>query len=125
MKTLNHYYVEIGDSTGIIQSRNQFSCTKIPVLAENDNYLVLNNDCFTVLSHQKSYLHTQLDKPSIHVYTGDSCFGNRITYHLYTETNKRAATIRKQIEDHVKAKYGFLGRLDLSLITDDSLEEAA
>ena len=126
MTTINHYRVEISDSSGIIDRRNEFKLTKVNVLAENDNYLVIDDHSFTTLSRNKNYVHPQLDKPSIHSYTGDNCWGNRITYTLYTAKTKRASTIRGEIEAHVKEKYGFFAsRMDLSIITDKALEVAA
>ncbi|MBU3577536.1 hypothetical protein [Polynucleobacter sp. UK-Kesae-W10] len=125
MTTINHYRVEISDSSGIIEKRNEFKCEKLNVLAENAEYLVVDDRCFTTLARSKSYIHSQLGKPSIHSYTGDTCWGNRITYTLYTETNKRASTIRGEIEAHVKEKYGFFAsRMDLSIITDEALKAA-
>lgn len=126
MTTINHYKVEISDASGIIVPCNEFKLTKLNVIGENDEYLAVDDIYFTTLSRSKNYLHPQLDKPAIHTYTGDNCWGNRITYTLYTSKAKRASTIRREIEAHVKAKYGFLAsRLDLSIITDETLKVAA
>jgi hypothetical protein len=107
MRTINHYSVEISDKTGIIGERNEFKIEQHQVIAENDDYLVIDDRRFTTLKKGESDYETCLDKENINLASGDSCWGNRIWYSLYTEKEVKAAYIRKAIDRAVKKKFGF------------------
>lgn len=127
MKIL-HYYVEISDGKGIISARNEFSTTELDILGENDRYMVVNNLHFTTIDKQASEysIGAPLDKASIHISTADSVWGNLVTYSLYTFKQKKAATIRKEIEKAIIKKLGFfLNGVDLSVIDDRVKRKAA
>lgn len=123
MKTINHYEVHISDGRGIIKDKNIFKQTVIPVLAENGRYLVLDNWNYTSVKIGKAEYETCLDKPAIGLSANDNVWGNSIRYSLYTYTNKRPSTIRKEIEEAVMLRYGFfIGGLNLEVVVDGNLE---
>lgn len=121
MKTINHYTVEISDGSGCLSSKNEFKVEQHNVLAENDDYLVIDDRRFTTLKKSASDYETVLGKPGISLSCNDSVWGNRIGYSLYTEGTVKAATIRKEIDKAVRKKFGFyMGNLDLSIVKDPS-----
>lgn len=121
-KVVRHYQVEISDSYGVLKNRNEFSVKEINVLAENERYVVLDNSSFTVLSREKDYCNSQIEKPRIDLDANDSVWGNRIYYSLYTLGTVRASTIKKQIEKEVAKKFGFFMRgLNLDIVSDKSM----
>ncbi len=121
MKKINHYRVDVTDPSnpGIIGREQRFEVTAFDVIGENDKYIAIDNYAFTSIRKEKCDWDACLDKPSIHLYANDTCWGTRVTYSLYTEKTKRAATIKKEIEAAIEKKYGFFARgFDLSFITD-------
>ncbi len=121
MRKIKHYRVDVTDKqrAGIIGPEQKFEVKEFNVIGENDQNLVIDDLHFTTLSQKKRSYSTNLDDPSIHLYANDTVWGNRITYSLYTEKNKHASTIKKEIEAEVAKKYGFFSRgIDLSFITD-------
>ncbi len=123
MKTLNHYTLTITDRRGIIKDDRPLTCTPLPILAENDEYLVLDNRRYdTIAKKYREYCaYAMLDRPTIGLYTNDSVWGNRVDYSLYTSKTKRPATIRKEIEAAIQKKFGFF----LHGINLDTIEETA
>lgn len=122
-RTILHHYVEIGDNSGIIKPDNRFTVTELLVLGENDRYMVVNNETFTTLDKQatKYSIGSPFNKAAIHASHNDSCWGNRITYSLYSDSRKRASTIRREIEREMEKRYGFFVRgLDLSVVSDEA-----
>ena len=126
MKKIKHYRVEVADASGILGIERKFEVEELNVIGENDRYVVVDNYCFTSLRKEKAKYDTCLNQVSIHLYANDSVWGNRITYSLYTEATKRASTIRKEIEAEIAKKYGFfLGKIDLSFISDATVKAGA
>ena len=116
-KKIRYYRVEISDSTGIIGAKNEFTMTELDVLAENETNLVVNDREFTTISKTPSDYKTSLDQSSIGLYTGDSCWGNRVFYSLYTFGEKKPSAIKKEIERAIMKKFGFfISGIDLSTI---------
>lgn len=123
--TINYYFVEIADGKGIISGKKEFKRETFNVIGENDGYLVIDNYSFTTIAKKKSYVDPELNKPAITSCTNDSVWGSRITYRLYTDRTKRADTIKREIEAHIKDKFGFfMGDFGLDFITDKSEETA-
>ncbi len=119
MTTVNCYKVEISDGSGILGSENKFQKKILNVIGENKTNFVVDDEHFTTVRKLKCTYLTSLDEREISISNNDSCFGNRISYTLFTYTNKRAKTIRKEIEEEVERRFGFFtGRLDLSVIKD-------
>lgn len=121
MSKIKHYRVEVTDrlNPGIIGPKQEFQVTEFNVIAENDRYLAIDDYRFTSLRKDKSKYDICLNQVSINLYANDSCWGNRITYSLYTDRTKRASTIRKEIEAEIAKKYGFfLGQIDLAFINE-------
>lgn len=119
MKTISHYVVEISDGTGVLDAKNEFRVDQHQVVAENDQYIAVDDLRFTTLKKTDSEWEACIDKPSISTAANDSCWGNRIWYSLYTERKVNASTIRKEIEAAVKKKYGFfIGNLNLDVVKD-------
>jgi hypothetical protein len=121
MRIINHYVVEISDGKGVLDAKNEFRVDKHTVIAENDEYLAVDDRRFTTLKKGTSDYETCIDAPSISMAANDSCWGNRIWSSLYTERTVKAETIRKEIEKAVKKKYGFfIGELNLDVVKDAS-----
>lgn len=129
MKTIKHYRVEVTDRSnpGILGAEQKFEVTELNVIAENDRYIAVDDYCFTSIRKDSKYEYdTRLNKPSIGLHANDSCWGNRIRYSLYTDTTKRASTIKREIEAAIAKKYGFfLGAIDLSFIDDKAVKQKA
>lgn len=127
-KTIHHYRVEISDGTGIIKDRNEFKHALLQIIGENERYMVVNDQTFTTLDKEngKYSQGRSVGKPEICICTNDSCWGNRITYSLYSFTQKKAATIRKEIEREIQKKLGFFLRgVNLDIVHESKLTEVA
>jgi hypothetical protein len=121
-----HYYVEISDGSGVIGAANKFETTAHMVIAENHVNMVIDDLFFTTIAKDKCAYREYLDKESVHVTVGDTVWGNRVTYSLYTKKKKRAASIKKTIEQAILKKVGFFMRgIDLSVIRDAKSEGRA
>lgn len=119
--TIYQHTVFISDGSGIIKDDNEFTVKSVPVLKGNEKYIVLDNESFQTLQYAKSKYNAYpvVDQESIFLYTHDSCWGNRVSYSLYSFSRKRASTIRKEIEREIKNKFGwFVNGIDLSIIKD-------
>ena len=116
------YKVIICDNTGIIKEDNSFTKAERKVVAENDKLIVIDDIYFTRIEkvdRKLGYsLYPILNEPIISIYTNDSCWGNRLTYTLYTENgNVKPAKIRREIEKEIAKKFGFfVSNIDLSFI---------
>jgi hypothetical protein len=121
MRKINYYRVEVTDplNCGILGGDKKFEMQGFNVIGENDKYIAIDNHAFTSIRKEKCDWDACLDKPSICLHANDSVYGTRVTYTLYTEKTKRAATIKREIEAAIEKKYGFFARgFDLSFITD-------
>jgi hypothetical protein len=126
MKKIKHYRVEVTDpnNSGIIGAKKSFDAMELNVLGENERCLVVDDAFFTTIKKKKCDWDTCLDKPSISLHANDTCWGTRVSYTLFTEKTKRAATIKKEIEAAIEKKYGFFARgFDLSFITETKATE--
>lgn len=121
MKKINYYRVEVTDPlhSGILGREKKFEAEQFNVIGENEKYIAIDDFRFSSIRKQKADWDTCIDQPSISLYANDNVWGTRITYTLYTQKTKRAATIKKEIEAAIEKKYGFFARgFDLSFITD-------
>lgn len=129
MKKIKHYRVEVADrlNPGLFGAEQKFEVTELNVIAENDKYIAIDDYRFTSLHKDSKYKYdTCLNKVAISLFANDSCWGTRITYSLYTDKTKRASTIKREIEAEIAKKYGFfLGKIDLSFISDAAVKESA
>lgn len=121
MNKINYYRVEVTDpmNGGVFGNEKKFEAVQFNVIGENERYIAIDNYNFTAIRKEKCDWDTCLDKPSICLYANDNVYGTRVSYTLFTEKVKRAATIKKEIEAAIQKKYGFFSRgFDLSFITD-------
>lgn len=118
MNSIFYHRVEIADGTGIIGEENKFFIEEVPVLDENDNYLVLKNAKFTVISKHKKDYETCLNVTSIGFNLADHIWGNRVTYIRYSLCRRKANLIRLDIEKEISKKFGFFNRVNLDVIKD-------
>jgi hypothetical protein len=123
------YTVEIHDGTGIIgrgKPESIFQVKEYKIIGENEENIVIDNHEFTTIKKKKSTYSTCLDSHSIGLDNNDACWGNRISYSLYTLKSKRASTIKAEIEERIQKKYGFFAKsIDLSFITDPKTRQKA
>lgn len=119
---IKKYSVLICDKSGILKDDDHFKMTELDVIAENEQFIVVNDRHFTTIEKvpRKQYaIYPEVGKASIGLYNGDSCWGNRITYTLYSFAPVKASRIKKEIEKKVAEKFSFFtGRLDLSIVKD-------
>lgn len=102
----------------------EFLHDKVEYIAENDLWIVLNNDHFDKITKSDifEFAHKMIEKPKISIKDGtgffenDPAIGNGIYYDLYTRKTKRASAIRNEIVDFIKKRYGYLRDIDLSFI---------
>lgn len=129
MKTIKHYRVEVTDprNPGLLGAEQKFQVTELNVVAENDRYIAVDDYRFTSLCKDSKYKYeTCLNKVEISLHSNDTCWGNRISYSLYTDATKRASAIKREIEAAIAKKYGFfLGKIDLSFIDDKAVKQKA
>lgn len=126
--TIIHYKVEIADSTGFIGSENKFETKELEIIGENERYMVVKDLFFTTIDKRagKYSIGSPLGKESIGITAGDSVWGNRVTYSLYTFKRKKAESIRKEIEAAIIKKFGFfMSGIDLSVIKEPAKGAAA
>jgi len=116
MKTLYAHIVKIS-SGGILSPENEFEIKEIEIIGENKDNLAINDHSFTTIRKEYCKYSICLDKASICLTTNDSCWGNRISYTLYSFSKKKPQTIKREIEAKIKEKFGFfLNGVDLSII---------
>jgi hypothetical protein len=114
---IKKYEVISLDGLGLLTEKNGFTISEVEVIAENESRMVLRDQMFTRLEKKKSSCFKSIDSPSICAYTGDNCWGSGVRYCLYTFKNKKADTIKKEIEAVIQKKYGyFMQGIDLSMI---------
>jgi hypothetical protein len=120
METLNRYEIEIILKTGIIKDKlgANYSQEKIEILAENDDYICLNDWRFNSVHKKSCSYDSSLNKPSISSDTNNSCFGTRINYMLYSDKKKRKSTIKREIAEYIADKFGCFADIDLSFLDD-------
>jgi len=101
--------------------KDSFEQTQVDVIAENDNYVCLDDFRFTTI--QKSGKGTAYDvigTKRIRIEDGSGLFGSAFTkgifYTLYSFEKKRPSTVRKEIEEAIKKKYGWIADVNLDII---------
>lgn len=120
MRTIKLYRV------GILKSgKSYFEQEEVEVAFENNQWIVLNDDVLTRLTKNQTYASTS-DRIGYHkiwdkneergFFKDHKYYGNGIFYKLYSETNKRPQTIKKEIAKFIEEKFGYLGTIDLSFI---------
>lgn len=100
---------------------DKFEQKQVEVLAENDEYVCLNDRHFTTLRKAgDTVAYSVVGKESIRIEDGSGYFGRAMTkgifYTLYSYSKKRPSTIRKEIEEALEKKYGWMVDADLSII---------
>ena len=116
---IKKYEVISLNGRGCLSEKNGFNISEVEVIAENESRMVLRDQMFTRLEKKKCSWTESIDTPSINITTGDNCYGSGVRYSLYTFKNKRADTIKKEIEAVIQKKYGYFMRgVDLSMIKE-------
>lgn len=116
---IKKYEVISLDQVGLLREPNGFTISEVEILGENQHRIVINDSMFTRLEKKKSSVFECIDDPTINVYTNDNCWGSGVKYCLYTFKNKKAATIKKEIEAKIQKRFGyFLRGIDLSMIKE-------
>ncbi len=116
---IKKYEVISLDGLGILREKNGFTISEVEVIGENERRIVLKDEMFTRLEKKKSVCFESIDTPSIRLFTGDKCWGSGVMYCLYTFKNKKASTIKKEIENKILSKYGYFMRgIDLSMVKE-------
>ena len=99
---------------------NVFKTEQFEVGLENDNLIVLKDESFTKLNKKKSKYSTDISVDDEHIYErkwgGSLADYDGIQYILYTYKVKKPETIRKQIENWISDKYGYLFNINLDFI---------
>lgn len=110
MKKINHYRVEIiKDST-----QNKFEHRVLNVLLENEDYIVI--DTFNFQSLRISGKDKELDKAIIFEMNYNYARMDGIYYNFYSYEGRSAKQIKRDIENWITKKYGYLYRVNLDFI---------
>ena len=116
---IKKYEVISLDGRGLLSDKNGFAISEVEIIGENDQRIVLKDQMFTRLEKKKCSCFESIGEPSISIHTNDTCFGSGVRYCLYTFKNKKAATIKKEIESKIQTRFGyFLQGIDLSMIKE-------
>lgn len=116
-----HYVVEISDGSGILGAENRFEVKEHRIIGENSINFVIDDLHFTTIARpgNRRYAGNTLGKPNISIRVRDDVWGSRVSYSLFTLRRKKAATIRKEIEEKMTKHLGFfLHGIDLSVVKD-------
>lgn len=98
-------------------TEDKFEVKEKSVLAQNDKYLVLNDDYFTKLEKKgDGVVWSRIDTPSISF--RDCLSQDGIFFTLYSTKPRRISTIKGMIKRKADEKYGWLfsESLDLSIM---------
>ena len=122
MRKLWKTNADIITEKGMISSyrcEDRFTQEQVEVLAENDNYIIINDEYFTKINkpskHSSNY-DTVLNSQHIAIVTEDKIFSKGVFYTLYSDSKKRPATVKKEIEDKIQKKFGGFVSIDLGVI---------
>ena len=120
MSKIKHIKVMIMFKQGIIKQESEYINEHIEVIAENENFIVLNDDYFTKVAKVKSWIgfYAGLDKIKISSQVDDRCFGTSVTYYYYGTKDKRASSIKKKIKEYITEKFGCMVNADLSFMDE-------
>ena len=109
MKTMKHYKFRFYKKPVRWScDRDEYTVEDIEILDENDSKYCLKNDMYTTINKKKCDYFASLDKPSMGIHVNDGIFGNRVTYDLYTFSNKRPSTIKKEIQKSYREESGMV-----------------
>ena len=127
-KKINYYEVLIVTKAGLINDvQNTFIKRAESIIAkkkhsykEGADMLVVDVERgYTILQTAgESYAYPVVDTPHLSSGTNDSCYGTYVKYSVYSFKNKRVATIKKAIENHIESKYGGFANINLDFMTE-------
>lgn len=116
---IKKYQVISSDGRGLLSEPNGFIISEVEVIGENAHRIVLKDEMFTRLEKKKTSCFESIGEPSISIHANDNCYGSGVRYCLYTFKNKKAATIKKEIEAQIQKRFGyFMQGIDLSMIKE-------
>ena len=103
---------------GIGYTENKFKTKDLEILKQRGDIICLDDDYFPTVnvSGKKDIVRSNIAVASIGFNLDCKIWGTSITYRLYTQKNKRPATIRKEIDRAREEKFGSLFAVDLSFI---------
>lgn len=115
---VTHYRVKMVFQAGRIEEKgNTFTENTYSIVAENNEYVCLNDYCFTSIKKKGNRdTETILGKKLIYSHINDRFWGTQITYTLYTDKKKRKSTIKREIKNYIDEKFSFLDNIDMSFL---------
>ncbi len=112
--------VEVIDSanTGIIGGSNEVKEQVFNVVAENGNFLIIDDAHLTRLSKktEKDIYGPSLNKELFSVYVNDRVWGTRVIFRRYSTTRTPRIFAKKKIEKELEKRFGGLARLNIDFI---------
>ena len=101
---ITHYRVKMVFQAGRVDDKgNKFTENTHGVVAENDEYVCLDDYCFTSIKKKAGHTHdSALGKKVIYSHINDRFWGTQITYTLYTDKKKKRSTIKREIKNKDK-----------------------
>jgi hypothetical protein len=101
--------------------QNRYYNESVAIAVQNDALIVLNDRSFSKVAKSKDYdrIYPRLNKPSVNIRVDGGLFEPGIFYTLYSESKRKAEKVRREIDEEIKEKYGWIySSTDLSIIKD-------
>lgn len=117
---ITHYRVKMVFNGGKIETvGNTFTEETYKIVAENDEYVCLDDYCFTSIKKKSGHsIDSALNKKTIYSHINDRFWGTQITYTLYTDKKKRRSTIKRELKNYIDKEFSFLNNIDMSFLED-------
>ena len=115
---ITHYRIKMVFQAGRIENiGNTFVENTYGIIADNDEYVCLDDYCFTSIKKKGgNACDSTLNKKVIYSHINDRFWGTRITYSLYTDKKKRRSTIKREIQNYIDKEFAFLDNIDMSFL---------
>lgn len=96
--------------------KDEYIVREINILAQNERYIVLNDDCFTKIEKKGDGIcWSALNKEQI---SFKNCLGEQgVFYTCYSEKKRRPVSIKNAIHKKAEREYGWLFSNELDLST--------
>jgi len=117
---ITHYRINMVFQAGRADDvGNTFTENAYNTVAENDEYICLDDYCFTSIKKKSGHSgDSALNKKIIYSHINDRFWGTQITYNLYTDKKKRKSTISREIKSYIDKEFSFLDNIDMSFLED-------
>lgn len=117
-RRVNFISVLVVVKPGIINTRSKVETKELRILGERNEIICLDDDYFPTVSlkSEKDLVRSNIEKPSIRFDIDCRIWGTAITYRLFSFRKVRLSTVKRQIEEARREKFGDLFSVDLSFL---------